>query len=960
MSQIIHNTYEIKEKIGFGGSGDVYLAWHMRLQKQVVLKADKRSLTARPEVLRREVDILKNLNHTYIPQIYDFFVEDDTVYTVMDYIEGESFDHILKQGIRFPQARVVEWACQLLEALCYLHGRTPNGILHGDIKPANIMLTPDGDIRLIDFNIALALGEDGAVPVGYSFGYASPEHYGIDSQTFIETETLLEKDNSISMTLPMEEEQTLAMMQSVDFQLQRQNRTSKGKTVLLDVRSDIYSLGATLYHIFTGRRPLNDFEQMQPIMEKTVSPEIIAIIRKAMEKNPDKRYQTAEEMLSAFSSLHRNDKRSKKLDCARNVTAAALVAIFLLGGFSTFTGLKQMENLQNAYVLAEQSQTALAKGDVTEAVSLAAKALPEKRTIFSAPYTAEAQKALTDALGVYDLSDGFKDYGIVSLPSETIKMVISPDGKYIAALSSGQLSIVDTESLKIIYSLATEKSALSDVLFCDECTILYAGESGICAFDIEKGKELWSGEAATGICLSADGLFAAAVYRDAQEAIIYDVSSGELCGRISFGGRCQSVAANDIFADPENSVLALNSDGSMLAVSFDDGALFVYDVNAPEGDGTLEIYDKSEYTHFEGGFYGNYFAFSSSNEKESIFAVVDTKEAIQMGGFSIQTPLGVQTDETGIYLSAEDVAVKIDPVTGEQTELAYIPGTIRSYARSEKYTIASGDDNTYRFFDNQANEIETYVSDTQCDFVQIAGYTAVVGSLNSPDIRMIKLKNHDDSQIFSYDYSYKHDEARLSADGSTVMLFSYDSFHLYRINGEFICQVAIPDADQVYDQQYRRKDGESYLEVIYNNGLVRKYSAENGSLMAEESGEKPDGSLCEEFMTEQLRVTSPLHGTPAAYDIKTGKKICSLESEDYLTYVSQIGEYIITEYINADGERYGILMNTKCENLAYLPDLCDITEKGELIFDYRSGNLRKSRIYSIKELISMGQAASVE
>ena len=180
MKKIIASVYEIEKEIGSGGGGIVYLAKHLRLGKYVVLKSDKRRLTAKPEVLRREVDTLKNLNHTYIPQVYDFIEEDGYVYTVMDYIEGESFDHILNRSETFEQSQIIEWACELLEALCYLHSRPPHGILHGDIKPANIMLTKENKICLIDFNIALFLGEHGAVKVGHSNGYASPEHYGIE------------------------------------------------------------------------------------------------------------------------------------------------------------------------------------------------------------------------------------------------------------------------------------------------------------------------------------------------------------------------------------------------------------------------------------------------------------------------------------------------------------------------------------------------------------------------------------------------------------------------------------------------------------------------------------------------------------------------------------------------------------------------------------------------------------
>lgn len=99
MANIIASTYEIIEKIGSGGGGIVYLGRHLRLEKLVVLKADKRTISAKPEVLRREVDALKDLSHTYIPQVYDFVEQDGVVYTVMDFIEGESLDKPLKLSL---------------------------------------------------------------------------------------------------------------------------------------------------------------------------------------------------------------------------------------------------------------------------------------------------------------------------------------------------------------------------------------------------------------------------------------------------------------------------------------------------------------------------------------------------------------------------------------------------------------------------------------------------------------------------------------------------------------------------------------------------------------------------------------------------------------------------------------------------------------------------------------------
>lgn len=969
MPELISSTYEVVKQLGSGGGGVVYLANHIRLNKKVVLKADKRKITTKPELLRREVDVLKNLSHPYIPQVYDFFAEGETVYTAMDYIDGESLDNPLKRGKRFSQPQVIKWAIQLLKALDYLHspihGDPPRGYVHSDIKPANIMLRENGDICLIDFNISLALGEENVI--GASAGYASPEHYGLDFSFRGGTATIGDE------TLPMGDgTETLPMPGS--------SQISNQKKILPDVRSDIYSTGATLYHLLSGQKPAKNATDVVPLDKTKVSEQVAGIITKAMNPNPDLRYQTAAEMLWDFEHLHENDPRTKRLKRQSKIAATVLAVIFLSGGVMAFAGNTQLRHEEEAArIVAEQqaeqeriakeaeqlakeaeqtakdaleliqsAQTALSTGKVDTARIAALDAL-EKNT----QYNAQAQYALTEALGVYDLADGYKADMALTLPSEIIKQTVSPDGKYAAVLTSGQFNVLELTSGAVIAELPTSASALNDAAFADDNTLVYAGADALCAYDLTNRHELWRTDGAvTALSISADGLVAAASRADGTGAETYRVQTGERLASVSYGSLMRSEPVNTMFGDPENDIFVLDKAGRYLAVSFADGALMIYDTQ--DADGEIEIFDQSEYTFFEGGFYDRWFGFVASDGTNSDFYAIDMKALDMAGSMSVPGTMRLRVDTDGFCLSQNGVLVRLDIDSGKQSELAFTESGIAAITRANGITLLKASDGRLLFYDADAILFDSH-DNIPCDFISLAGDCAVLSNRDSASVRVLRMKTHSDKQLFTYDANWLHDEARVSTDRSTVMLYDYHGFRLCGMDGTILAETALPDAEQVYDQQYRHGDNGDYLEVIYNDGTTRTYSAADGSLLSETAGEKQNDTLDDEFITKQYRIDAPLHGTPTVYDKTSGEHVGELQADDYLAYVSDVDGGIMTEYVTSQGQRYALLLNDRLEPLAKLPNLCDILPDGALVFDDMRGNLRESRIYSKQELTALAE-----
>ena len=353
----MQNTYTNIVEIGSGGGGTVFRAYHVRMQKYVVLKKIHDSIQNNIDI-RSELDILKNLRHSYLPTVLDFFEDNGSIYTVMDYIPGESFESMLRRGVRFPQAKVVKYAAQLGEVLTYLQEQ-PTPIIHGDIKPANLMLTPEDNICLIDFNISTMQNGTSYQNMGYTAGYASPEQVSIvktlqqylnaqgnapqaampqmaapqgsgvagtvllnpqgsavAGTVLLNPQGMTPQGSAVAGTVLLNPQGSIPQMAAPQATIPRttipQLPPMKEK---LDVRSDLYSVGATLYAMLTGMAPNEDFKQIVPIEQliPNCSEGLAHLIHRCMEYNPGRRFANAKEYAKAVAAIAKVDKRYKRM-----------------------------------------------------------------------------------------------------------------------------------------------------------------------------------------------------------------------------------------------------------------------------------------------------------------------------------------------------------------------------------------------------------------------------------------------------------------------------------------------------------------------------------------------------------------------------------------------------------------------------------------------------------------------
>jgi serine/threonine protein kinase len=272
IDSLLHDRYRITAELGRGGMGAVYKGHDENVGVEVAIKEN---LFVSPEAerqFRREANLLATLRHPSLPRVTDHFViPNEGQYLVMDFVAGEDAKAILeKNNGPLAEGQVVRWARELLAALEYMHTR-PQPIIHRDIKPGNIKITPEGKAVLVDFGLAKEFHDAGSTTTvgakAFTPGFAPPEQYGMGGRT--------------------------------------------------EPRTDIYALGATLYAMLTNQMPADSLEQamgqkkLVPLLQlnPNVSPSVAAAIERALELKPEDRFSSAFEFAAALAQATRPTPR---------------------------------------------------------------------------------------------------------------------------------------------------------------------------------------------------------------------------------------------------------------------------------------------------------------------------------------------------------------------------------------------------------------------------------------------------------------------------------------------------------------------------------------------------------------------------------------------------------------------------------------------------------------------------
>lgn len=252
---ILKSRYEIKGTLGSGGSSHVHFAYDRKTGRNRAIKEVGQIQGEQAAyIVRQEIELVQKLHYPYFPEIVEVLEQGEICYIVMEYLEGETLEHLLARSGAQPWQQVVRWAKDMCLVLGYLHNCQPP-VIYRDMKPANIILQPSGNLRLIDFGAALECGDQNGEYINLGTpGYAAPEQLA-------------------------------------------------GQTA--DARTDIYCLGATMYHLLTGKDPCQYPCSAHPVRKfnRKIPRKLAKIIQKCTCEHPESRYASCEDLRKALEGI---------------------------------------------------------------------------------------------------------------------------------------------------------------------------------------------------------------------------------------------------------------------------------------------------------------------------------------------------------------------------------------------------------------------------------------------------------------------------------------------------------------------------------------------------------------------------------------------------------------------------------------------------------------------------------
>lgn len=563
---VLDNRYRIVRLLGQGGFGSVYRAWDTNLNNACALKENLETTPAAQSQFIHEAQILSRLRHPNLPLVTNYFiVPGQGQYLVMDYVEGENLQEKLDQArAPLPEKDVLRWVGQVCDALAHLHSRSPQ-VIHRDIKPQNIIIRGDGQAVLVDFGVAkvydpalrTTMGARAVTP-----GYSPPEQYGL------------------------------------------------GQT---DERSDVYALGATLYHLLAGREPVESVQRTVGItlpppshFNPAISPHVEASILRALELLPERRFQNAKDFKTALekpgaaTSPSRGRPRNRLVFIGLGIIGLLAGAGIVVTGILAAAGLlptgallTPRHTLTRTYTTATSLITPYPTPSRTPTIlpAVAGTPVPTSAAVINpttlpglttlavwgrgmvndiAPSADGKSLVLGTARGFYFYdATTLAELKFLEMDTNIVSVAVSPDGRLL--LGGGwdtDARVVSSTDGSVLFLLPGHGSVVMDVAFSpDGAHAATACDDGIVRiWNMANGSLEYTlnGHAAPvrTVAFSPDGSLVVSGSQD-RSVKIWDASSGVLLHTLDHEGAVNAVE--------------FSSNGTRLATASEDGIIRIFD-----------------------------------------------------------------------------------------------------------------------------------------------------------------------------------------------------------------------------------------------------------------------------------------------------------------------------------------------------------------------------------------------